>query len=117
MWPTTNGFNTRDFTLTQVWWEQKLFDGHVTVTAGRLITKNYFHSNRLKSDNKFFLNQAFSGDPALPFPRREPGVVVDLRLGDWYVRAGHPDSREAIAKARLTPRTDTRCVQPNCRSR
>ena len=38
LWQTTNGFNTQDFTLKQVWWEQKLFDGHVTVTAGRLIT-------------------------------------------------------------------------------
>ncbi len=95
LWKTTNGFNTKHFTLNQIWWEQKLFDGHVTVTFGSLMMKNYFHANRLKNDNKSFLNQAFSGDPALPFPSRAPGVVVDLRFGDWYVRAGVVDASGA----------------------
>ena len=73
---TTNAFNTFDFTLRQLWWQQLAADGRVLLRAGKIQMSNFFNTGRYRSANFFFLNQAFSSNLAVAFPGAGPGVVL-----------------------------------------
>ena len=93
LWGTTKGFNTEDFAIVQLWWEQFLFEDHVKLTAGKLDPANFYNGNRFQSQNTFFLNRAFSENPARAFPDNSLGA--NLRLipaADVYVSLGLHDT-------------------------
>lgn len=93
LWKTTDGFDTQKFSLTQLWWQQHLFDDRVLMRIGKIDQGNVINTNRLKSDDLFFLNQAFSGNPALPFPGTGLGAAIALAPTDLLsIRASFSDA-------------------------
>jgi porin len=78
LWRTTKGFNTQDGAIVQLWWEQFLFDDHLRITAGKIDPANFYNGNRFQSQNTFFVNRAFSENPARGFPNN--GIGVNFRL-------------------------------------
>jgi len=85
---TANGFNTFDFTLRQLWWQQLAADGRVLMRAGKIQMSDFFNTGRFRSANFFFLNQAFSANLAVAFPVVGPGVVLFGFPSDSYYLAG-----------------------------
>ncbi len=96
LWGTTNGFNSQDLALAQLWWEQYLFDDHVKVVAGKIDATNYYNGNRFQSQNTSFLNQAFSSNPTRSFPDNGLGVNVRLAPSDkMYFSFGAHDANSS----------------------
>ncbi|MHC4989570.1 MAG: carbohydrate porin [Planctomycetota bacterium] len=86
---TTNGFNDQGLTLRQLWWQQELADGKLFFRAGKITQSDFFSTNRFRSANFYFLNQAFSSSLAVPFPAAGLGAVGFAFPTDWlYVAAG-----------------------------
>jgi porin len=85
-WRTSRGFGEDDYGLTELWWRQRLFDDLMVLRFGKLNAKHMNNTNRLSSQNFFFVNEAFADNPARTFPANSWGV--DLRVQptkDWYV--------------------------------
>lgn len=74
LWGTTDGFNTQEFSLTQLWWSQQFFGDRLRLRLGKLDQGTFIDKNRFKSASFYFLNQAFSSNPTLPFPASGLGV-------------------------------------------
>ena len=86
LWRTSRGFTELSPTLTEVWWRQRFLDDGLVVTFGRLNAKNLTGTNRLSSANLFFMNAAFSDNPARTYPANGWGVDVRVQPSrDWYV--------------------------------
>ncbi|MFQ5658174.1 MAG: carbohydrate porin, partial [Candidatus Methylomirabilales bacterium] len=93
LWKTTDGFDTQKFSLIQLWWDQHLFNDHLQARVGKIDQGNLINTNRLKSDDLFFLNQAFSGNPALAFPGTGLGAAISLVPADLlYILATFSDA-------------------------
>ncbi len=93
LWKTTDGFDTLKFSLTQLWWQQHLLDDRVRMRVGKIDQGNFMNVNRLKSDDLFFLNQAFSGNPAFVFPGSGLGAAMALIPTDLlYIAASFGDA-------------------------
>ncbi|MFM9959459.1 MAG: carbohydrate porin, partial [Phycisphaerales bacterium] len=86
---TTNGFSERPMVVKELYWVQHLFDGVIRVGAGRAEPENLVGGHKLQSANTFFLNKAFSGNPAIAYPGSGLAAAGALRPNDqWYVSAG-----------------------------
>jgi porin len=89
LWGTVNGFNTQSFNLRQLYWQQFLFNNEFSYRIGKVDLGDMFNNNRLQSDNQFFLNAAFSDNPAMAFPDNDFGGDVVWRPHRLvYVAAG-----------------------------
>ena len=100
LWKTTDGFDTQDFSLTQLWWQQDLFHNRLAFRIGKIDQGNLINTNRLKSDDLFFVNQAFSGNPALPFPGTGLGAAVfGIPVEPLYILASFGDANGDKTKA------------------
>ncbi|MCZ6836652.1 MAG: carbohydrate porin [Planctomycetota bacterium] len=96
LWKTTKAFNVHDAALVQLWWEQYLFDDHVKVVAGTIDPSNFYNGNRFQNQNSFFLNQAFSTNPARAFPDNGLGVNVRIAPSDkFYFSFGAHDTNNS----------------------
>lgn len=93
LWGTTNGFNTQDMSLVQLWWQQAFFDEALTYRVGKVDQANFFDVGTLNSANLFFSNAAFSDNPTIPFPGNGLGAAVSLSpADDWYLTVGVGDA-------------------------
>lgn len=91
--PTTNGFGERPFIIKELYWDQRLFEDRFRFGLGRIDPENIFGSHRLQSANTFFLNKAFSGNVAVPYPG--PGLTgaAQVKPTTWsFVTAGITDA-------------------------
>lgn len=91
--PTTNGFGERPFIIKELYWDQRLFEDRFRFGLGRIDPENVFGSHRLQSANTFFLNKAFSGNVAVPYPG--PGLTgaAQVKPTTWsFVTAGITDA-------------------------
>ena len=79
LWGTTSGFNTEDFYLKQLYWQQFLLKNTLTYRVGKLDLSNVFNVNRLDSANLFFLNEAFTDNPTMPYPPNGFGADLTWR--------------------------------------
>lgn len=90
---TTQAFNEQDFALVQLWWAQELFGDTLEITAGKISTRAFYNTNRLRNQNVAFLNQVFSGNLAVGLPPRGIGVNVAYRpVETWYLTGGVHDA-------------------------
>jgi porin len=100
---TTSGFNTHDFTLRQLWWQQELADGRLMFRAGKITQSDFFSTGRFRSANFFFLNQAFASALAVPFPDSGLGAVgfafprEDLYVGVGFGEADPEDTQTGFS--------------------
>jgi porin len=93
LWQTTRGFSDSGLRLKEFWIQQKLFDNAVTVRLGRINAKNIFDVYRFNNANHFYLNQAFSDNPAMAFPSNGLGGTISWEITDnWYATYGIADA-------------------------
>lgn len=91
--PTTNSFSERPFIVKEVYWDQRLFDDRFRYAIGRVDPENLFGSHRLQSANTFFLNKAFSGNVAVPYPGPGLTAAAQIKPTKWsFVTAGITDA-------------------------
>ena len=90
---TTQAFNTQDFALVQLWWVQELFDDTVEITAGKISSRSFYNTNRLRNQNNAFMNQVFTGNRAVGLAPRGIGINVAYRPDKaWYFTGGIHDA-------------------------
>ncbi|HRJ49230.1 MAG: hypothetical protein KF787_04330 [Phycisphaeraceae bacterium] len=91
--PTTNSFSERPIIVKELYWDQRLFEDRFRFALGRIDPENLFGSHRLQSANTFFLNKAFSGNVAVPYPG--PGLTgaAQVKPTQWsFITAGITDA-------------------------
>lgn len=94
LWKTTDGFNEQALTFRELYWQQHIGGDALIVRAGKLDAKNYYSSNYWQSDNKYFLNEAFSFFPVRASPGNGLGLNLTTKLSDsWYVSTGFQDAQ------------------------
>jgi len=82
LWPTVRGFNNSGWQVPDFYYEQYLLDQRFAFRAGQTRIDNLFDSHALRSARLFFLNSAFSDNPAVAFPSFGPGLAVNVRPFD-----------------------------------
>ena len=82
LWPTVRGFNDAGWQVPDFYFEQYLFERRFGFRGGQTRIDNLFDSHALRSARLFFLNRAFSDNPAVAFPSFGPGGVVYVRPFD-----------------------------------
>jgi porin len=94
LWATTFGFTEQPLALRDCYWQQHFGGDRLIVRVGKLDPQDYYNSNYWQSDNKYFLNQAFSSFPVRAFPSDGLGVNVTAKPSEqWYVSAGVQDAQ------------------------
>ena len=94
LWKTTDGFNQQVLTLREIYWQQHIAGDRLILRAGKLDAKNYYSNNYWQSDNKYFLNEAFSFFPVRASPFNGLGLNLTSKLNDeWYVSTGFQDAQ------------------------
>jgi hypothetical protein len=93
-WKTTDGFNEEVLTFREVYWQQHFGGDRLIARLGKIDAKQYYASNYWASDNKYFMNNAFSGFPLVAYPSKGLGMNLTAKLGDqWYLSAGAQDGQ------------------------
>jgi len=93
LWKTTDGFQEEAFTMREFYWEQHIGGNFLIARIGKLDAEQYYGSNYWASDRLYFLNQAFSGTPAIAIPSKGLGANLTLRPSDlWFVSVGTQDA-------------------------
>jgi len=94
LWGTTFGFTEQPLALRQCYWEQHFGGDGLIVRVGKLDPQDYYNSNYWQSDNKYFLNEAFSSFPVRAFPSDGLGTNLTAKLGEeWYLSTGVQDAQ------------------------
>jgi porin len=94
LWKTTDGFNEQSLTLREIYWQQHIAGDRLIARVGKLDAKNYYSNNHWQSDNKYFLNEAFSFFPVRASPGNGLGMNLTSKLSDqWYISAGFQDAQ------------------------
>ena len=93
LWRTTDGFNHENLTIRELYWQEHIDDDRLIVRIGKLDAKQYYGGNYWGSDEKYFMNQAFTGNfPAIAYPSKGLGFNITTKLSDlWYISAGAQD--------------------------
>ena len=78
LWQTTTTFNNQPISLDQIWWQQSLFDDKVTYRIGKVDQSDFVDFYMYSSAKRFFLNEAFSQNPTIPFP--DPGFMGFIKV-------------------------------------
>ncbi|HVZ93743.1 MAG TPA: carbohydrate porin [Phycisphaerales bacterium] len=98
--PTTNSFGERTFTVKELYWDQRLFEDRFRFVVGRLDPENLFGGHKLQSANLYFLNKAFSGNPAIAFPGSGLTAAALVRPLPWmYIDGGINDANGKTTSA------------------
>lgn len=97
--PTTNSFSERTFVVKELYYDQRLFEGRFRFGVGRIDPENLVAGHRLQSANTYFLNKAFSGNPAVAFPSIGLGAAGGIQPLDWlYFTGGVFDANASITR-------------------
>ena len=84
LWKTVDGFTDAGFQIPDLYVSQELADGRLTLRYGQLSIDNFFDNHKLRSAKRYFLNQAFSANPSVAFPRYGTGLIVQWQdTGNW----------------------------------
>ncbi len=86
--PTTNGFGERPMVVKELYWDQRLFEDRFRFGLGRIDPENLFGGHRLQSANTFFLNKAFSSNPAIAFPGPGLAAAAQVKPVPWFYLTG-----------------------------
>lgn len=104
LWSTTSGFNRQDFSLVQVYWRQALFDGRLHLRIGKLSPYASLFGNRFNSSSLFFVNYAFSDNPAVFMPGNGLGLHASWKLDEhWTLVLGIQNANGV--KTKIDPST------------
>lgn len=93
LWPVANDFSLQRFSLTQLYWEQQIVDGLFAYRIGKIDQDDVFDDYRFKGVDFYFINQAFSSNPAIALPGKGLGVLGAVDVGGGaYVLGGASDA-------------------------
>jgi len=85
VWATSDGIGSDEsFPVVQFYYEQALFDDGLMFVIGKIDTSNYVNTNRYADDSLFFMNRAFSSNPALNYPGNGLGAVLAVQITDQF---------------------------------
>jgi porin len=99
--PLAVKFNDFGWGITNLFWNQRLLDGRMTVVAGRIDVTDFLDVYALVNPLTSFHNFSFSTNPTIAVPDQGLGFVVGGLLSDnWYLQG-------AIANANGSPTTST----------
>lgn len=72
------------FTLSEMWYEQRLFEGKTKITVGKLDPTDYLDKNKYAdSDSTQFLGMIFNNSPCIDFPANAGAVRLMVAPFDW----------------------------------
>jgi len=93
LWNVTGGFTDAGFQFTQLYLDQYFLDKKVGFRFGQVFQDSVFDTYSYKSAKLYFLNAAFSDNPAVAFPEFGVGFSSWIRPAEgWYVLTGVGDS-------------------------
>jgi len=100
--PTTNGFSERPPVVKELYWDQRLFEDRFRFAIGRIDPESLFGGHRLQSANTFFLNKAFSSNPAVTYPGPGAALAAQVKPTPWlYLTAGLTDANGSATTGNL----------------
>jgi porin len=86
-------FSDIGWALTNLYWDQQLWDNRMAFVAGVVDTTDYVAVYGLVDPWTAFSNLAFSTDPTIPVPNQGLGAAVRFLVTDqWYVVGGLADT-------------------------
>lgn len=89
-----DAIGNRSLDLVEVLLEWNIFDGFLTLRAGKMDLAGVFDTSEYANDETSqFLNGALVNNPTIPFPDYGLGVIVIAHVTDaWYIAAGMGDA-------------------------
>ncbi|MEM8954061.1 MAG: carbohydrate porin [Verrucomicrobiota bacterium] len=92
LWPLTFGFNEQDISIIELWWQQHFADDQFIFRIGKIDVSNLYDAYGFNSANYFYQNNAFSSNPAIPFPSNGPAIALEWNPTDeLFLIAGVAD--------------------------
>ena len=89
LWKTSDSFSENAPQISQLFWDQRLFNNVLIIDAGKLDPTNYYVTNLSANDKQFFMSDVFSGIPAVGAPRNGLGMNAKFSPVPWfYLSAG-----------------------------
>lgn len=86
IWGTSDGIGANEsFPIVQLYYEQWMLDDRIMGVVGKIDTTNYVGTNRFADDTLFFMNRAFSSNPAINYPGSGLGAVLAGRLTERLI--------------------------------
>ena len=81
---TTQGFNQFNPALVELWWQHVFPTKKSSFRVGKIDIMSLMNTYAFKSQKLFFINQAFTGYPAVSRPSKALGGAASLALTDHY---------------------------------
>jgi len=89
---TAHAYGDDEWGLTNLFWQQRLFERRVVLIAGQVDPSDYINTSGLFNRFTAFTNAAFSSSPTIPMPRQGLGGGAAAFLPEnFYVVAGFSD--------------------------
>lgn len=89
LWKTVDGFSDAGFQIPNFYFSQELADGRLTLRYGQYSIDHFFDKHDLRSAKRYFLNYAFSNNPAVAFPGFGAGFIAQWKdAGGWDITVG-----------------------------
>ncbi|NIP30601.1 MAG: hypothetical protein GTO02_11760 [Candidatus Dadabacteria bacterium] len=76
LWRTDGTYGENNFFISQLWWEQHIFDNKLSFRVGKIDQSDYIDSFNFSSAKLFFINSAFSSNPTISYPGNGLGAAV-----------------------------------------
>jgi len=76
LWRTDGTYGENIFFISQLWWEQHLFENKLSFRVGKLDQSDYIDSFNFSSAKLFFINSAFSSNSTIPYPGNGLGAAA-----------------------------------------
>ncbi|MEN8213945.1 MAG: carbohydrate porin [Pseudomonadota bacterium] len=102
LWKTVNGFSDAGFQVPDFYVSHESMDQRLTLRFGQFSIDSFYDNHSLRSAKRFFLNQAFSSNPAVGFPGFGAGLALQWKNdGRWDLSIGAsnmqgPDQSERV---------------------
>lgn len=89
LWKTVDGFSDAGFQVPNFYFSQELADARLTLRYGQYSIDYFFDKHDLRSAKRYFLNYAFSNNPAVAFPGFGAGIIAQWKdEGNWDIAIG-----------------------------
>ena len=97
LWSTVVSFDTQDFALKQLYWEQGSYEDRLIYRAGKMDPSDIYDGGRFVSSNYAFLSPAFSDTMTMPLPAPGLGLATAVYpTANTYVLAGVHDANGEV---------------------
>ena len=84
LWRTDGTYGENKFFISQLWWEQHLFDNKLSFRVGKIDQSDYIDSFNFSSARLFFINSAFSSNPTISYPGNGLGATAFYQPAKFF---------------------------------